>query len=610
MSGNGHGGARRGSGRKKLTAIEGGKPVPAIPAEPKKPATARILDMAAWAQIIEASRDRASASGRRPRTPEWNPFQCEKQRELHPPMARPKDPAKLMANDSALVSTNGWNAQQWSAGGVFSNFASEGLLFVGYPYLAELAQRPEYRLLSEIRAEESTRKWIKYVGNEKDDRAANRTDARIKELKDYAEHLQVRRWFKDFDAQDSFFGRSHIFIDLGAGLDQVSNPELKTPIGHGRDQFTDAAIKEGKLGKGCLKGLRTIEPIWAYPMTYNAVNPLLPSWYDPQVWYVMGTEIHATRLLTGISRPVPDILKPAYSFGGLSMSQMAQPYVQIWLDTRAAVGQIVTNYSIIVLLTDLQTLIQPGGADLIGRAEGFNALRGNQGLFMANKATEDVKNVVTSLAGLHELQSQAQEHLCSVARIPGTKFTGLQPQGFNATAEGEMRAFEETIHGHQEDFHRPRLTPVIDLMMISLWGERDDDITFEFLPLQEMSEKERNEMRKVDAEADGQDIDRGVISPEERRRKIAADPDSGYNDINPNDVPDLLEEEEEGLEPEKGRPQPVAGKGKGGKEAASKGGAEDVSFDDAALNRALGRGAVDTREPRGPTLNSGRRGIG
>ena len=44
---------------------------------------------------------------------------------------------------------NSWAAQAWMAGGMFSSAVSEGLLFLGYPFLSELAQRPEYRTISE-----------------------------------------------------------------------------------------------------------------------------------------------------------------------------------------------------------------------------------------------------------------------------------------------------------------------------------------------------------------------------------------------------------------------------------------------------------------------------
>ena len=74
-----------------------------------------------------------------------------------------------------------------------------------------------------------------------------------------------------------------------------------------------------------------------------------------------------------------------------------------------------------------------------------------------------------------------------------------------------------------------------------------------------MSEVEKSQRRKSDAEVGQIHVDTGVISPEEERRRIIQDPESLYLGLNPEDVPDLLEEEiSGGLEPVGGRPDPKA----------------------------------------------------
>ncbi|WP_198327721.1 hypothetical protein [Mesorhizobium sp. WSM1497] len=35
-------------------------------------------------------------------------------------------------------------------------------------------------------------------------------------------------------------------------------------------------------------------------------------------------------------------MKPTYSFGGLSLSQMVKPYVDNWLETRQSVNDIIS----------------------------------------------------------------------------------------------------------------------------------------------------------------------------------------------------------------------------------------------------------------------------
>lgn len=583
----------------------------------KVPAAPRTMfSTESVAMILDAMKEQQTRSRMRRRTKEWNPYVINANK--FGPSAIEAKAAKLAMDDNtALMSANNFAVQAWQSGGMLPNDASEGMLFLGYSYLSELTQRPEFRLFGEIMSEEMTRKWIDFRGtddesieekdkpksrNNDDDEADQRRiaaggkprsdnrnkeiESKIKELRDFADELKLRHVFKTLAAHDSQFGIGHLYLDLkGANIDNPRDPENSKSIGTGRD-----AISREKLRTGCLAGLRTIEPIWCYPTAYNASNPLSPSWYDPQVWFVMGAEIHKTRLIPLVGRPVPDILKPAYCFGGISMTQLAQPYVDIWLRTRESVGELIHAFSVMILQTNMSTTTQPGGAgfgggDVLARMMLANMMRDNQGMMVIDKASEDFKNISAPISGLDELQAQAQEHMFSVGRIPAVKFAGIQPKGLNATSDGEMRAFNDTVHGQQEHLFRSGLTTVLDIMQISLWGERDPDITYDFLPLHEETPKEKAEIRKIEAETDQIRIDSGVVSQEEVRSKVVTDPESGFHGLDPDDVPDLAEEEADGLMPGGKKPGEGGSGGEGdddggGDRGGGSGRASDEDLDD------------------------------
>jgi uncharacterized protein len=86
-------------------------------------------------------------------------------------------------------------------------------------------------------------------------------------------------------------------------------------------------------------------------------------------------------------------------------------------------------------------------------------------------------------------------------------------------------------------------------VQLSLWGVVDPAITFAFVPLTDLTPKEKAEVDKIEAETDQIRIDSSVLGPAEVRKTVATTPDSRYQGIDPDDVPNLLEEEEEGLEP-------------------------------------------------------------
>lgn len=459
-----------------------------------------------------------------------------------PAFTLPKHPEGVLpAGNAGLAMDNAVTGiQSWANGFALSGFFTEGITFLGYAYLSELAQRPEYRVISETIASEMTRKWIRFTSHEGEDKSD-----RIKELEAEFKRLNVRDLFCRAAEQDGFFGRGHIYIDTG----ETDNPdELAKPIGTGWDKLSVA-----KFAKKPIEALRTVEAVWCYPTDYNSNDPLKDNWYRPDKWYVQAKIVHATRLITFIGREVPDLLKPTYSFGGLSLSQMCKPYVDNWLETRQSVNDIISMFSVFVLGTNLQASLQIDGDQLFKRAELFNLLRSNRGLMMIDKDNEEFQNVSASLSGLEMLQAQAQEHMASVSHIPLVKLLGTQPAGLNASSEGELRSFYDYIHSFQEHLFRHPLHRLMGLVMISLWGEPDDGIDFEFEKLWGLDEKGDAEVEKTKAERDQILIDAGVISPEESRKRVAADPDSDFASIDVDDMPDLLEEEEEGLAPKGGK---------------------------------------------------------
>jgi hypothetical protein len=534
------------------------KPKPIRNASPKR------VKVTPW--IVARDRLHANLLKQRERRQSSQTKLFEPAPNIFPPEVGPKVAPNMpkLAMDDNMSST-----LSWAQNAIQSTFA-EGLTFLGYAFLAQLAQRPEYRRAAEILAEEMTRKWIKLQSVSDD---IDKTD-RIKILTDVIDKFKIKDHFRKLAEQDNYFGRAHLYVDLKGAKDD--HDELKTSIGTGRDDTSKL-----KVGQGSLLGFKCVEAVWCYPTTYDSYDPLAGDWYNPTLWYVMARPIHATRLLKFVCREVPDLLKPAYAFGGLSLSQMGKPYVDNWLRTRQSIADLIHSFSVFVLKTNLSSSLQDGGEEFFERLNLFVSNRDNQGVMAIDKDTEDFGNVSASIAGLEGLQAQTQEHLCAVWGIPAIKYLNIQPAGFNASSEGEIRTFYDTILALQERFFRPNLTRVLDFIMLHLWGEVDQEITFAFEPLWSLDEERMAAKRKTEADTDVALMDASVLSPEEIRKRVAADPNSPYSSI---DVDDL--------------PEPPAEEGMGG-EMEGEGG-EETENSEAPSSEHRDRGGV-SQEDNGPS---------
>jgi phage-related protein (TIGR01555 family) len=426
-----------------------------------------------------------------------------------------------MALDAALPA----GADQIAAYALAS-VTHEGLGFLGYPYLAELSQRAEYRHVASIWAEHCTRKWIALSGDKE----------KVAKLEREMKRLEVRALFQEAVEKECFFGRVHIHMDFG---DWDQRDEQATPL------VLDAVKVNPKRP---LKRADLIEPAWCYPGPYSAQNPLAPDFYRPSAWYVSGTTVHASRLLTMVGRPMPNLLKPAYAFGGVSLTQLCKPYIDNWLRARQSVSDLMHSFSVMVLKTDLDQRLplpinDPGS--LGRRLDLFNKTRDNRGTFVVDKDTEDFTNISAPIAGLDKLQAQALEQISSVSGIPLVILLGITPSGLNASSEGEIRTFYDRIKGYQEKVMGPAVESLLKVLQLSLFGEIDEDIGFEFASLWEMSDADKAAIRKSDAEADSTYVNTGAVSPEEVRQRLNDEDGGLYTGRLTGPAPEPEDEDEE-----------------------------------------------------------------
>ncbi len=422
------------------------------------------------------------------------------------PAWAPKAEDMAMALDRASGDGMGLaSLYQYAGAGMFS----EGIGFLGYTYLAELTQRPEYRRASEIYARHATRKGIKF----------NSDDDRVKAIETAMGRFRVWPVLRRVVELDGFFGRGQIFIDVGDdGSTAAGARELQKPF-----------VPDAKIKPDGLVGFRTIEPFWSYPGPYESVSPLHPDFYKPKTWYVMSNIVDASRLMTIVGREMPDMLKPAYSFGGLSLSQMIKPYVDNWLRTRQSVSDLLHSFSTMVLATNMGAVLSGGkGTNLFSRLDVFNRSRDNRGVMAIDKEQEELTNVSTPLGTLDKLLAQSQEQICSASGIPIAEYCGSTPAGLNASTDGENRTFYTTIKAYQEAHLREPLQAMIDYIQLDLDGKIDPDLQFEFIDLWEMDEKDKALIRKSDADMDVAYVGAGIVSNEEVRDRVVQDEDSPY----------------------------------------------------------------------------------
>lgn len=392
--------------------------------------------------------------------------------------------------------------------------------FRGYPALAAMSQQVEYANMHTIMADEITRNWIE-VKSKKDG------DPDIKLMEEALTKYDVKRVIHGSARQDSEYGVAHIFVDVGAKDDENEKPLFLDPR---------------KITKGSLKGFKLVDPNWVYPAMYNSNKPLRPDFYKPQAWFVMGDIVHESRFIDIVTRPVPDILKPSYNFGGLSLTQLMEDYVVDWRDAKKNIIKILRTLRMRGLKTDMEARLQePGQFDK--RIKLFTQYQDNFGLWAYDKE-EELTHHQTSLSELSSLLSNYQEQLCIPSRTTNLKMFGNAPAGLNASGDAEIETWHETISGSQELDYRRAIENIFKIIQLSEFGELKPNLYFDFRPLDEVSDEDAANTNKTKVETVAIAADSQLINSEEARDALKSIKGVGFENLDGDYEPEEDEESE------------------------------------------------------------------
>lgn len=396
--------------------------------------------------------------------------------------------------------------------------------FVGYTTLTIMAQSGDYRNVPETNALEMTREWgqIKVKGDGETD-----SSDKITKITEEFERLDVRNMMRKHIENEGIFGMSHMFVKI-----------------KGQDDKTDLPLVYENIPKDSLEGFVLIEPIHSSPAAFNAHNPLEFDFYKVKNWFVQGVNIHQDRLLTLVTRPVPDLLKPAYNFGGLSWLQIMRPYVERFQRDTDSISDLISKFSLTALKTNMETILQggeEGASQLVMRAQMMGQFRDNLNMLLMDMTGEDLVQINTPMTGLVDLWAKSQELMAMPSHTPLVKLTGITPSGLNASSDGEIRVYNDWISGLQNAFILPQIMKILRMVQMSLFGEIDNNIVFEFNSLKQMDDNEQADVNLKKAQTAATLIESGVLSQEDERNRLSNDEYSGYGFIDPKALPEQLD---------------------------------------------------------------------
>lgn len=413
--------------------------------------------------------------------------------------------------------------------------------FMGYGVLQNLAQNGLIRACVETVSDDMTRAWIEFKRE-----GEGGDESLLTDLAQACKRFALQCLFHDATELVGYEGGAFLFIDTGAVGEELERPLNVSPY--------SAELRPG----GVLRFV-VIDPVNVFPGDYNSLSPLEPDYFRPRWWWVLGQRVHASRLIRLVANECPVLLRPAYNFLGIPQAQILWDYVLHFQECRAAEARLLTKFSLTVFKTKMEDILYSAGgtAQIDTRIRYMIQTMTNDGVLAVDKESEDVVKLETPLSGVTDIVRQSLEILAALNRTPAVKLLGISPSGFNATGESDIRNYYDHVRSQQEKVLRDGIKKALDCIQLYLRGTIDPSVTFDFAPLGEEDRAALATLQKTKADTIAVYMDRDIISQEEARQSLASDPDSGFSDIDPaevpqgNGMPDALPEAgEEGLMPD------------------------------------------------------------
>lgn len=287
---------------------------------------------------------------------------------------------------------------------------------------------------------------------------------------------------------------------------------------------------------GSYKGISQVDPYWITPeLDFDAAaNPASKNFYEPTYWRINGQRYHRSHLVILKTCEVPDVLKPAYYFGGVPLPQRI--YERVYAAERTA------NEGPQLALTKRLSVIE--GVDMAAAAAKPELLMQNiqrLAYFRDNYAvhllggTEKFNQHDTALADVDVVIMTQYQLCCAIAEVPATKMLGTMPKGFNATGEYEESSYHETLESVQEHDMAPIIQRHTLLTIRSYIAPKFGIPVFEtgiaFSELDAETSKEHAERTFLESQRDKNWAESGAIDGVDIRQRLISDKESGYSGI-------------------------------------------------------------------------------
>lgn len=343
-----------------------------------------------------------------------------------------------------------------------------------------------------IPASDATRMWRDWNDEKADD------------LKKIEKRLRLK-----LNVRDAIIaGRKHGGAALYMGIEGISDEDLETPL------------DPEQVRPGSLKYVTLFDRTELSPLEYDE-DPTSPRYKRGLIYSInrgngANLRIHWTRFAWFGGTPTQREIMEAQDGWDDSVYVAWRPHIE-------AADSSLANLNALIHEARSETLKIPNLSQHFETADGESRLtkrvlaaqRMKSSLHMT--VIDESENIETrnmSFTGLVDVFSRTLEALGGVCDIPVVRFLGTSPGGLNSSGQTELHNYYDGIASYQQNDLEAQLWALDAVLYKSTTGKSPAEMSYNWSPLYQLSEKEQAEAEKTRAEAVKIYHDLGVFEDE------------------------------------------------------------------------------------------------
>lgn len=348
----------------------------------------------------------------------------------------------------------------------------------------EAAYRSDWlaRKIIDLPPQDMTREWRKWQAEE----------GQIEKIEDAERVLRVRDKVAAGLQRGRLYGGAAIYMGV-------------------RGQSPAEPLDVEKVSEGDLEYIHVLS---RYEIRADDVilDPLSPNFSEPTFYEVQSrtvqARIHPSRVIRFLGSPLPEPLSQGDTWG--------DPTLQIVYDAIQQATSAAQHIAALIPEAKTDVIGVPGLSEHLSTKEGTSRITSR---FRAAAQIKSMFNMLLIESGegesgetweqkkiefgqFPELVRMYLQIASGAADIPVTRLLGQSPAGLNATGDSDIRNYYDGLASKQETELRPALDRLDEVLIRSALGSRPPEVYYEFAPLWQLSEKEKADIGKAEAETD------------------------------------------------------------------------------------------------------------